>query len=520
MPAIRKLILQNFKKFPELTLDFDPGKNILIGDNEAGKSSVLLALDLVLRASRNRVEALNFESLFNNSAVSQFLSGEKRIDLLPKLIVDVFLEEGDDQILYGAQNILHQQTDGLRMIIEPQDGYGDAIKTVLSDDHPNFPYEYYSVQFWTFSGAPYASLRRPLNHIMLDSSRIDSEYAAREYTRSVYSFNAPVADRYKLENLYRKNKEAFTSDHLIDLNKELTEYKFDVRTSVRSNLESDLVITEDGIPLENRGKGRQCFIKTEFALGKHKQGILDVMLLEEPENHLSHTSMKRLVEKLADNEGSQLFIATHSSHICSRLDLRHALLIGTSSKAGRLKGLTDDTADFFMKAPDNNVLEFALSNRVMLVEGDAEFILLEAFYKEVTGGRLPHTDDVHVISIGGTSFKRYLELANLLGIRIAAIRDNDGDYEHNCIGNYSELISDHAKVFADPDNARSTFEIGLYQENKAICDKLFGSGRKTLTPLQYMLANKAETAFELLKNNNGQLTVPDYIQRAIEWIRE
>lgn len=32
-----------------------------------------------------------------------------------------------------------------------------------------------------------------------------------------------------------------------------------------------------------------------------------------------------------------------------------------------------------MKAPDNNVLEFALAKRVLLVEGDAEFILIEAF---------------------------------------------------------------------------------------------------------------------------------------------
>ena len=50
MPLITRLMLQNFKKFPELDLRFTHDRNILVGDNESGKSTILLALDLVLRA--------------------------------------------------------------------------------------------------------------------------------------------------------------------------------------------------------------------------------------------------------------------------------------------------------------------------------------------------------------------------------------------------------------------------------------------------------------------------------------
>ncbi len=42
--------------------------------------------------------------------------------------------------------------------------------------------------------------------------------------------------------------------------------EFEVRSGARSNLETDLVISEDGNALEHRGKGQQCFIKTSFAL--------------------------------------------------------------------------------------------------------------------------------------------------------------------------------------------------------------------------------------------------------------
>lgn len=46
---------ENFKKFAELDLCFSADRNVLVGDNESGKSTILLALDLVLSDSRQRV---------------------------------------------------------------------------------------------------------------------------------------------------------------------------------------------------------------------------------------------------------------------------------------------------------------------------------------------------------------------------------------------------------------------------------------------------------------------------------
>ncbi|AYD45705.1 MULTISPECIES: ATP-dependent nuclease [Yersinia] len=521
MPRVSRLVLANFKKFESLTLDFETDMNVLIGDNEAGKSSVLLAMDLAMSASRNRVESLGVESLLSLAAVKKFQQGDRSPELLPCITVDVFLEDGENQELNGNQNAKHRLADGLRMIVEPLiQEYGEDINALLGQNQENFPYEYYAVKFYTFSGAPYASFKRYIRHLMLDNSRIDSSYAVREYIRTVFNLRVPVAERYKLENSYRQGKKKFREEHFTTINEAIGPYQFDLRTTSDSNLETDLDLTQGGISLLNRGKGQQCFIKTEFALGKQKsKGDLDVMLLEEPENHLSFNNMKKLVKELSGADNTQLFIATHSSHICSRLDLRHALMLGPDRSVLNLKGLSPETADFFMKAPDNNILEFALSKKVILVEGDAEFILLEALYSTLSGGISPENDGVHIISIGGTSFKRYLELAKLLGIRVAAIRDNDSDHEKNCVLNYQEYIGDDAKIFTDDDNSRSTFEICLYLDNQAICEELFAAGRKTLTVQEYMLSNKAEAAFELLNKKAAELTAPKYIREAVKWIR-
>ncbi|KPY70213.1 AAA family ATPase [Pseudomonas syringae] len=135
MPAITQLELQNFKSFPALTLHFDPGTNVLIGDNATGRSSVL----------------------------------------------------GEDQGLYVYQNLTQAAGDGLRVAIVPLiEDFGPTILELLRTNKESFPFEYYTVQFSTFSGAPHVRYRRPVKHLLIDSSRIDTEYAAGEYTRTVF----------------------------------------------------------------------------------------------------------------------------------------------------------------------------------------------------------------------------------------------------------------------------------------------------------------------------------------------
>lgn len=522
MKTITKIILSNFKRFKHFEFDADPKLNILIGDNEAGKSSVLTALDLILSGSRSKVETLGLETLFNIDVIDDFLNGPKKIENLPILFVDVYLSAQTDPVLNGKNNSTDTECDGLRLECKPIDEYSKEIKEILNGAGSNFPFEYYSIKFMTFSGEPYNGYRKFLKHLLIDSSQISNEYATREYTKSIYASNATVLDRNKYENQYRMNKGEFRDTALAVMNEKLIEYKFSIRNNAKSNLETDLIITEDNIPIENKGKGRQCFIKTEFALWKNNSdNQLDTLLLEEPENHLSHTNMKKLIQRISESENKQLFIATHNSLICTRLGLRQAIILNSGiGNPAYLKSLPTDTAKFFMKAPDNNILEFVLSKKVILVEGDAEFILLDAFYKAHSVGSSMDKEGVHVISVGGTSFKRYLDLAMQLDIKTVVLRDNDTDYVANCVNRYSDYKKENIKVFSDSDNARYTFEVCLYQDNKAICDDLFSSVRRTTSAQDYMLGNKANAAFELLDKKETVLVAPTYIQDAIKWIKE
>jgi len=519
--TIKRLVLRNFKRFKALELEFGPELNILVGGNEAGKTSVLQALDIVLSASRSKVEALGLEALFNAESIAEFMAGERKIECLPELLVELYLDGIDGQPdLDGRNNSKHADFLGIKMECKPVDEFSKEIGTILTEDHGSFPFEYYAVHFKTFTDDNIFPYKKPLKHLLIDSSPINNEYATREYTRSMYAAHATVVQRNLHSFEYREAKSKFKNSVFKEMNEALDTYKFDVRTSPKASVETDIIITEGNIPIDSKGKGRQCFIKTEFAL-RNRKHVLDVLLLEEPENHLSHVHMCKLIERIRASEKKQLFIATHSSFIATRLNLKKVLILSEEcpSRTASLKHLSQETADFFMKAPDNNLLELALCKKAILVEGDAEFILMDALYKNSAIGSCTDADGVHVISVDGTSFKRYLELAKLLGIKVAAIRDNDGDYQANCVANYADFTSASIKVFADTNDARHTFEVCIYEDNKDICNGQFLADRKTLTVQDYMLKNKTDAAFQLLEKKGAMLVAPKYIQEAVVWIR-
>lgn len=74
--AIEKVIIQNFKKFKEpFEIGFNENINLLVGDNESGKSTILEAIHVALtgmyagRSIRNQLSAY----LFNREAVQDYL---------------------------------------------------------------------------------------------------------------------------------------------------------------------------------------------------------------------------------------------------------------------------------------------------------------------------------------------------------------------------------------------------------------------------------------------------------------
>jgi len=523
MTQIRKIKIHNYKRFSDFEVNFDSELNVLIGDNEAGKSSILNAIDLVLSGSRHKVENVGLDSIFNVACIQQYLDlHERKYEDLPELYIEVYLSDEGKAWLHGNGNSKYENHDGIRFQCSPSDDFGGLIREMLQERDVEFPFEYYSISFKTFSGESYSGYKRALRHLLLDSSLINNEHATREYVSSLYDGVVDSLQRSKNKYAYRSNKRAFEEQVLKELNGNIQDIDFRIRTGGKSSLSRDLTITESGIGIEEKGKGRQSIIKTEYALKNMDDSVsFDVILLEEPENHLSAVNMQRLIQSISDAANQQVIIATHSGSVSARLDLRKTIMIHHDSDTpALLEDLKDDTAKYFIKAPNNNVLQFALAKKVILVEGDAEYMLIDAFFRNKTG-KSAYESEVEVLSVGGTSFKRYMDLAIHLPVKTAIVRDNDGSYDENCVENYEAYAAhEHMQIFSEANDELYTFEVVMYTLNREICDELFSPRRRTLSVQDYMLGNKSEIAYELLDKKRDELAVPDYISEAIAWINE
>lgn len=104
---IVKIRLINFKRFIDYTVIPNDRVNILVGDNEVGKSSILEAIDLVANGNVHRVESIGLDRLINIDAVKSFEKGKKCFENLPSLKVELFLsDEKHDFTLNGKITLI------------------------------------------------------------------------------------------------------------------------------------------------------------------------------------------------------------------------------------------------------------------------------------------------------------------------------------------------------------------------------------------------------------------------------
>ena len=104
---------------------------------------------------------------------------------------------------------------------------------------------------------------------------------------------------------------------------------------------------------------------------------------------------------------------------------------------------------------------------------------------------------------------------------MAVVTDNDKNYAENITASYNGYMNNehsNIKVYADTNNERYTFEVAVYQDNTVDCNELFSAERRTLSVVDYMLANKAEAAYKLLTQKSETINVPQYIRDAFVWV--
>jgi len=545
---IKQVNIENFKCFRGMfSISLNPGLNIIVGENESGKSTILEAIHLALTGVLNGKYLRNEISqyLFNNEVVREYIAGLSTCDPLPPphILIELFFDSTNLPLFEGDGNGTRRKGCGISFRIEFDADYQSEYEALVdSGELSAIPIEYYTISWKSFARSTVTARSIPIKSALIDSSSNRYRNGSDIYISRIIRDDLNEKERVELAQAHRKMKETFKADESVKaINKRIRNKSVSKKTleisvdlSTQHSWETTLMTYLDETPFHQIGKGEQCIVKTNLALAHKKSEEANIILLEEPENHLTHTTLSQLIRSIQSKcEGKQVVISTHSSFVANKLGLEHLILLNNQSCC-RLDSLTKDTQLFFKKLSGYDTLRLLLCSKAILVEGDSDELVVQRAFMDNNDGQLPIQEGVDVISVG-TAFLRFLEIASAIGKPVAVVTDNDGDV-HRLQKKYEEYIDDkkkpgidicydpvvdegpHLKIPGEMFNY-NTLEPKLVKENgikklNAVLGKEFESEAVLHA---YMKSNKTGCALKLF-DTTEEIRFPKYILDAVRQI--
>lgn len=544
--AIDRLKIHNFKCFKDFDLQLNTGLNILVGNNDSGKSTILEAIHLALTGlygGRNVRNELS-QYLFNKEVVKEYLNSVKDgkpIDL-PNMFIEIYFSGSIDPNFEGNGNTEGlNSVEGIRFEAYYDDKYAvEYSKAVASKDLITLPIEYYDVRWMTFARQQTTIRNIPIKSAMIDSAQYRYQNGSDVYISRIVKDLLEAEEIVSIAQAHRKMKNEFINDSsIVAINKRISEessmtdgkVSLSVDLGTKNAWENSLVTQLNDVPFGYIGKGSQCIIKTDLALTNKRSQNAQIILMEEPESHLSFSKLNYLISSIGHKcDNKQIILSTHSSFVANKLGLANLLLLA-NHKITKLTELTSET--FFRKISGYDTLRLILCKKAILVEGDSDELIVQKAYMKTHNGRLPIEDEVDVISVGLT-FLRFLEIANCLNIDVTVVTDNDGNIDvlKNKYNKYlGENTKENIKICFDSVVDEGDFQIGgkKYNYNTlepkilkannndlSLFNRVFNKNYTDINDLRkYMQSNKTDCALAIF-DTDEEIKFPNYIMEAVK----
>jgi len=528
--AINRVIIQNYRTLRNVDIKLSSGLNIIVGDNESGKSTLLEAINLALKCQLNRRSA-HYELhpfLFNKEVVNEFLDAAKAgtPQEPPTILIELYLDDAPALADWkGTVNSKTIDCPGLKLRIELSPNRTEEYQSYVADPTRlnSIPIEYYEIAWFSFADTEMKPHTTPLKSALIDPSTISNTYAANKYMLEIVKDYLTKDQQVDLALSFRTMKDLFLQDtNVAAINAELATktgivsdktLSMEMDTTTRASWETGVLPHLNDIPLVLVGKGEQNSVKIKLAMVA--ANACDAILMEEPENHLSHVNLNKLIKHISDQaDGKQLLVTTHSSFVLNKLGVESVLMF--DGKTGvTIDALPPTTSAYFKKLPGYDTLRMILAERTILVEGPSDELIVQKAY-QMQHGKLPIEDGVEVISVRSLAFKRFLDIALLLNIDVRVVTDNDGRYEA-VIEKYADYEAHPSiTICCDPDEDFPTLEPQLLKANgRELLNTLLGTEHQDdATLLNYMSNNKTDVALMLFESAEA-FNIPEYIQNAI-----
>lgn len=512
---INKLILDNFRNFQDkIAVDFN-SLTVIIGKNDLGKSTILEALDIFINENSSLVK-LDKDDACKRSQSDEFSIGVVFSEYPERVDIDEGNQTSlGDECLLNRDSLLeihkhykngkctgvyihalHPTAEGAKdLLLKKQ----QDLKKIVEDNS-------YDCDNKTKNASLRKAIREGVGDLQLeeidipvneeDAKRIWGKlqsylpvYALFQSDRANKDEDREVQDPMKLaikEILQKEdlqNKLRDIASEVEEISKEIAQKTLEKLSEMNPDIARELkpvippcadlkwdsvfknieISSDDGVPLNKRGSGvRRLVLLNFFRARAEEQRDLDsksnvVYAIEEPETsqHPNHQKILiKALKELADQEGRQIFITTHSPSLVQLLPKDSVRLLRKNDSNLEIIGGDLAISDII---DDLGVLP-VIGKVAVFVEGemDREFLLNIGAITELK--QIIDISKISIIPLGGSTLERWINRNYLDGTNIIEFHLYDKDSDEK----YKDAI---AKVNARPDNSKGQLTESLEIEN-------------------------------------------------------
>ncbi|MGF1823734.1 AAA family ATPase [Vibrio splendidus] len=512
---IKKVTINNYRSFRFFEAQLQQ-LTVVIGENDTGKTNFFTALSLPLGGNQIDFNQKRLSvSDINKDAVIDFLKSvvnddaeENLLTKIPK--VSVTVEFADPKNAYETALLAKwivadgdEETYKIRYDFKPKDDKDllEVVKKSLAgktlDDINWFtlPVELYDYQVVSVNNEKpiaYSDLKHVSVH-SINAERDDFSESSSMKSNSIFTKllmnTLNDDDKGQINTAYSEFFSAIekteTFDKVIGTNDDFENYDSIIKqlecTPNLPNLKnilSNITLKYGNEFLYQKGLGQRnlIYILILFAYYKSCGDTFNLCCIEEPEAHLSVNNLRLVrdfIEKSSSNSGSlvQTIISTHNPSIINKLKISNVLAF-TGEKAISLSDTPTKLVDYLRKRPNFDILKLLFANKVILVEGPTEEMLISTYLS-----KQPALNDIDIIPIGQRGYTTFLDIwLNLnkdnQNKKIGVVRDYDNSDAAKAKHNAYDTA--HANVTVRT-TTNYTLEIDLVEaeDNLALLNGLF-----------------------------------------------
>lgn len=525
---ISNIHISNFRNFREVNVKLQR-KTILLGENNSGKTNLMLALTLPLSASevglfrkkigwndinkecrdnyvmfiRNHLEALKTGSISPDEILPHIptviitltFSPDDETDdryYLKKLLSELteanevytlryrFYLKNVKDLLNWLKDVLNSSSYDEKIVnsllpihlYETEITNGNGDKPISFSDLQNFVYSLIPAERDDFSGN-IRNIGSKLFVGMLTKKLNGSQKSSIE--KGYNEFFDSIRTTASIDNLINwqnysevENSREFFTD--LELQPNMPDL-FSILNSARLGMKDR--------PLSGEGLGHRNLLFLAVllnAMSSFNDGDpnFSLLLIEEPDAHLSQSSQLVLnsfleTDQLQNSTHLQLIFDTHGLNFIDKTNLANIVILSEGMPYSLFSLFMQEELDYLSRNPNTDIYSFLFSKRVIMVEGLSEELLIRA-HKATKRESLHRTTVLSFHKGFKNAINVWRTINNNNGNKLAVIRDFDN--QQNAQKEHEALDNDNVRSFTTHEYTLED-EILSINENYIILNDLF-----------------------------------------------